>query len=64
MLTSFQAYDSHCNIVLGEVEETIYVVEEDENENETIKVGWLEFLGPQTRSPSCIYLTNLGACRL
>ncbi|KAK2754544.1 U4/U6-U5 snRNP complex subunit lsm3 [Arachnomyces sp. PD_36] len=31
------AYDSHCNLVLGEVEETIYVVEEDENENETIK---------------------------
>lgn len=25
-----QAYDSHCNLVLGEVEETIYVVEEEE----------------------------------
>lgn len=39
MLTSSQAYDSHCNIVLGEVEETVYVVEEDENENETVKVS-------------------------
>lgn len=25
-----QAYDSHCNLVLGEVEETIYVLDEDE----------------------------------
>lgn len=25
-----QAYDSHCNLVLGEVEETIYVVDEEE----------------------------------
>jgi hypothetical protein len=33
-----QAYDSHCNLVLGDVEETIYVVEEDENEEETIRV--------------------------
>ena len=33
-----QAYDSHCNLVLGEVEETIYVVEEDEDEQETVKV--------------------------
>ncbi|EED22011.1 U6 small nuclear ribonucleoprotein (Lsm3), putative [Talaromyces stipitatus ATCC 10500] len=31
------AYDSHCNLVLGDVEETIYVVEEDENEEETVK---------------------------
>lgn len=34
-----QAYDSHCNLVLGDVEETIYVVEEDENEQETTRVG-------------------------
>lgn len=33
-----QAYDSHCNLVLGDVEETIYVVEEDEDEEETVKV--------------------------
>ncbi|KAL1993246.1 hypothetical protein VTN49DRAFT_3195 [Thermomyces lanuginosus] len=31
------AYDSHCNLVLGDVEETIYVVEEDENGEETVK---------------------------
>ncbi|KAL1998509.1 hypothetical protein VTN02DRAFT_6047 [Thermoascus thermophilus] len=31
------AYDSHCNLVLGEVEETIYVVEEDESGEETIR---------------------------
>ena len=34
-----QAYDSHCNLVLGEVEETIYIVEEDEDEQETVRVG-------------------------
>lgn len=33
-----QAYDSHCNLVLGEVEETVYIVEEDDNGEETIKV--------------------------
>ncbi|KAL9133892.1 MAG: hypothetical protein Q9175_004924 [Cornicularia normoerica] len=33
------AYDSHCNLVLGEVEETIYIVEEDDDdkEEETVK---------------------------
>lgn len=30
------AYDSHCNLVLGEVEETIYVIEEEE-ENENVR---------------------------
>jgi U6 snRNA-associated Sm-like protein LSm3 len=34
-----QAYDSHCNLVLGEVEETIYVVDEDEDEQEQVRVG-------------------------
>ena len=34
-----QAYDSHCNLVLGDVEETIYVVEEDDDEEETVKVS-------------------------
>lgn len=33
-----QAYDSHCNLVLGDVEETIYVVDEEEEEEE-IKVS-------------------------
>ncbi|TAQ86077.1 hypothetical protein B7494_g5596 [Chlorociboria aeruginascens] len=31
------AYDSHCNLVLGDVEETIYVVDEDDEEEETVK---------------------------
>jgi len=30
------AYDSHCNLVLGDVEETIYVVDEEEDE-ESVK---------------------------
>ncbi|KAK7733868.1 hypothetical protein FJTKL_01770 [Diaporthe vaccinii] len=30
------AYDSHCNLVLGDVEETVYVVD-DEAEDEEIK---------------------------
>ena len=38
-----QAYDSHCNLVLGDVEETVYVVEEDDEEEETVKVG-MKFL--------------------
>ncbi len=29
-----QAYDSHCNLVLGEVEETVYVVDEEEDNDE------------------------------
>jgi hypothetical protein len=39
VLMSPQAYDSHCNLVLGDVEETIYVVEEDEDEEEVVRVG-------------------------
>lgn len=39
ILTDDQAYDSHCNLVLGEVEETIYIVEEEEDGEETVKVG-------------------------
>lgn len=31
-----QAYDSHCNLVLGDVEETVYVVDE-EDEEETVR---------------------------
>lgn len=37
--TVWQAYDSHCNLVLGEVEETIYVVEEGDDENGEVRVG-------------------------
>lgn len=39
MLTTTKAYDSHCNLVLGEVEETIYTVDEDEDDDE-LKVSW------------------------
>lgn len=38
---SKQAYDSHCNLVLGDVEETIYLVEDDDEEEETVKVSLL-----------------------
>lgn len=31
---SYQAYDSHCNLVLGDVEETIFVAEEEEDDQE------------------------------
>lgn len=37
-MSSTQAYDSHCNLVLGDVEEIIYVVEEDANEEEVVRV--------------------------
>ncbi|KAL2271959.1 hypothetical protein VTJ83DRAFT_1330 [Remersonia thermophila] len=30
------AYDSHCNLVLGDVEETVYIVDEDSDEVKTI----------------------------
>ncbi|KFY17115.1 hypothetical protein V492_00892 [Pseudogymnoascus sp. VKM F-4246] len=32
------AYDSHCNLVLGDVVETVYVVDEDDEDGETLKV--------------------------
>jgi small nuclear ribonucleoprotein (snRNP)-like protein len=38
-LTIQQAYDSHCNLVLGDVVETIYVVDDDDEEEETVKVS-------------------------
>lgn len=28
-----QAYDNHCNLVLGDVTETIYMVDEEDEEN-------------------------------
>lgn len=34
-----QAYDSHCNLVLGDVEETIYEVEEDGDDDDDVKVS-------------------------
>lgn len=38
LLINSQAYDSHMNLVLGDVVETIYVVDEDDEE-EDIKVS-------------------------
>ncbi|KFZ12645.1 hypothetical protein V501_04118 [Pseudogymnoascus sp. VKM F-4519 (FW-2642)] len=38
------AYDSHCNLVLGDVVETVYVVDEDDEDGETLKVLWGSFL--------------------
>ncbi|EQK99146.1 Like-Sm ribonucleoprotein (LSM)-related domain protein [Ophiocordyceps sinensis CO18] len=31
------AYDSHCNLVLGEVEETIYAVDDEDEDEEEVK---------------------------
>lgn len=39
MLRHSQAYDSHCNLVLGEVEETIFSIDEDEDGEDAVKVG-------------------------
>ena len=33
-----QAYDSHCNLILGDVEETIYIVEENEDGEDIVNV--------------------------
>ena len=53
MLTfGFQAYDGHLNMVLSDVEETVTIVEiDDENEDEVVRVfsslgfgGWVMFL--------------------
>lgn len=43
IVSAGKAYDSHCNLVLGEVEETIYLVEdEDEDEEQSeVKVNCL-----------------------
>ena len=38
ILNISKAYDSHCNLVLGDVEETVYLVDEDDDEEETVKV--------------------------
>ncbi|TQS31540.1 hypothetical protein Golomagni_08177 [Golovinomyces magnicellulatus] len=42
------AYDSHCNLVLGDVEETIYAME-DEEEDGDFKVS----AGPPTENQRC-----------
>lgn len=37
LMLSIKAYDSHCNLVLGEAEETVYVV--DDEESDEVKVN-------------------------
>lgn len=32
-----KAYDSHCNLVLGDVEETIYVVDDEADDDDDVK---------------------------
>lgn len=39
LIIATQAYDSHCNLVLGDVEETIYVVDEDDEDQEDVQVS-------------------------
>ncbi|KAL9121031.1 MAG: hypothetical protein Q9187_002417 [Circinaria calcarea] len=55
------AYDSHCNLVLGEVEETIYVVEEDDDEQETVKTikkqSEMLFVRGKDNSPDELWLS-------
>ena len=57
-----QAYDSHCNLVLGDVEETIFVAEEEEDDQEprvrTVKKQ-SEMLFVRGRLPLCSRLTRL-----
>lgn len=53
-----QAYDSHCNLVLGEVEETIYAVD-DEDETVSRKSEMLFVRGWKPRRlmpPKKLYL--------
>lgn len=38
ILNQIKAYDSHCNLVLGDVEETVYVVDDDD-EDEEVRVS-------------------------
>jgi len=37
---SVKAYDSHCNIVLGDVTETVYIVDDEDDENAEMRVRW------------------------
>lgn len=32
-----QAYDSHCNLVLGDVEESIYLVDEEDDASDEVR---------------------------
>lgn len=47
-----QAYDSHCNLVLGDVEETIYAMDEDEDDGD-VKVCAFEWSSNETDANVC-----------
>lgn len=34
-----QAYDSHCNLVLGDVEETVYIIDDEADDDEVKTVS-------------------------
>jgi len=38
-----KAYDSHCNIVLGDVTETVYIVDDEDDENAEMRVRCIEY---------------------
>jgi len=40
-----KAYDSHCNIVLGDVTETVYIVDDEDDENAEMRVRYAEYTG-------------------
>jgi small nuclear ribonucleoprotein (snRNP)-like protein len=45
-----QAYDSHCNLVLGEVEETIYIVEDEEDDEDVkVRLHWSSQARPKVK---------------
>ena len=51
-----QAYDSHCNLVLGEVEETIYTLEETEDDDDegAVKVSLMVYAQATDSAPIVI----------
>ena len=62
-LLSLQAYDSHCNLVLGDVEETIYMIEEDDDDQESIKVRDVVYM-PWALLTGCRQSRNSPRCSL
>lgn len=55
-----QAYDSHCNLVLGDVEETIYVVDDDD-EDEVKVCAFVFHVTTCSPSPSLLLTRSVRA---